>query len=116
MNTQITVRNMLEMMESGLPFSLTYVTYDSQRKKGGRLITYHEAELLQADEPTPGRQLTKLEETQKRTEDLRTGRDPRHQKWYTRNIRILQNGHRTGVIQKIHPPLVVLFNEKTVVA
>lgn len=116
MSSQITVRDMLEQMETGLPFSIAYVTYDAQRRKGGQIVRYEEAQLLQADEDQEGRPRTRLEEARHRTIQIKEKRDPRHQRWYTRNIRILQAGHKTSLIKKIHPPLVFLFNDQIVVA
>jgi len=114
---QITVRDMLEQMETGMPFSLTYVTYDHNRRKGGKLISYMEAKLAKHDEiAKKNRGRTTVEDTRARKQRIKEGRDPRHQKWYTRNITILQNGTTTSLIKKIHPPLVTIFNNQIVVA
>ena len=42
-------------------------------------------------------------------------RNPRHRRWYTRNICLLQNGVLTSIIRKIHPPLILEFNGQIVV-
>jgi hypothetical protein len=113
---QITVKDMLEEMELGQPFSLQYVTFDMRRRKGGRIITHHEARLLQKDDQKATRARTKMEDDIERAALIKAGRDPRHMKWYTRNIVLLQDGVPTSVVLKIHPPLVLLFNEMIVVA
>jgi len=118
---QITVRDMLAAMETGSPFSITYVTYDRQRKRGGRIEQYSEAVLLQRpeDSPTPPagsgpRPPTEIERKRMQLEQLR--KNPNHGKWYTRNIQLMVNGHPTGQTRKIHPPLVIYFNDQIVVA
>lgn len=116
---QITVKDMLAQMETGKVFSLTFVTYDRRRKRGGSIEDIAEAVLLQHD-PTAtneifaNRPATPHEKKVQQLAELR--RAPDHHKWYTRNIRLLVNGHPTGEIRKIHPPLVTRFNQKTVVA
>lgn len=114
---QITERDMLAQMESGQPFAITVITFDEQRKRGGEIVEYPEVQLVQAEKKaisTVKRSLTPEELRRMRAADNPDGRDPNHQHWYTRNVRVLQNGHPTGIIRKIHPPLVVLFNSKLV--
>lgn len=115
---QITVRDMLSEMETGAVFSLTFVTYDRKRKRGGRIEEIAQAVLLKHDPKATndifaGRPATPREQKVQQLAELR--RAPQHHKWYTRNIRLLVNGHPTGEIRKIHPPLVALFNQKIVV-
>ncbi|PHN06942.1 hypothetical protein CRP01_09000 [Flavilitoribacter nigricans DSM 23189 = NBRC 102662] len=110
---------MLATMETGRPFSLTFVTYDRKRKCGGRIEDIAEAVLLHRDPESTtdtfaNRPATPHEKKVQQLAELR--RDPGHRKWYTRNIRLLVNGHPTGEIRKIHPPLVAIFNQKIVVA
>jgi len=114
---QITVKDMLLEMESGAPFSMTVVSYNARHKEGGKVIEYAEAVLLstQPREGAAGRGATQVEEWQGRKEAAKR-KAPNHRKWYTRNIRVLQNGHPTAIVRKVHPPLVILFNQKIVVA
>lgn len=114
---QITVKDMLLEMETGAPFSMTVVSYNAKHKEGGKVIEYGEAVLLSTEKKptTAGRPLTPHEELGYRKEAAKR-KAPNHRRWYTRNIRVLQNGHPTAIIRKIHPPLVILFNEKIVVA
>ena len=116
---QITVRDMLAQMETGALFSISYLTYDRQRKRGGRVEQYSEAVLLRRPEertaPTAGeRTPTTIERKRKQLAQLR--RNPQHHRWYTRNIQLLVDGHPTSQHRKIHPPLVILFNSQIVVA
>jgi hypothetical protein len=117
---QITVKEMLAEMELGQVFSLTYVTFDMRRRKGGKLHTLYEARLLGASDEEraakAGRSSTKLEDDLERTALIKAGRDPRHMKWYTRNLRVMQDGLPTSLILKIHPPLVITYNNMIVVA
>lgn len=108
-----TIRDILDYMESGQVFSLTCVAYDRKRKRGGALKEYPEAVLLHiADEvevaQDAGRPLTSMEKTRMKIENVR--RSPRHGTHFTRNIRILQQGVPTGIVEKIHVPLIVKFN------
>lgn len=121
MKTIITIKEMLEYMSAGKAFALTYITYNRQRRKGGQIRNISEAVLLQEDQTDEGglnlrkgRAPTTVEEMQARIAKART-RDPNHQHWYTRNIRILQDGHPTSLIKKVHPPLVIEFCGYTVV-
>jgi hypothetical protein len=110
----ITVKQALFNMKTGEVFSLRVVSYDRKRKKGGEIDEYHEAVLLREAEYTdmkPARAMTPIEAMKTRLDR----RDPNHQDFKTANIRILQNGHPTSLIKKIHLPLLVEFNGKTVV-
>ena len=116
---QITVKAMLAAMETGDPFSVVYVTHDRKRRKGGRIHRIPEAVLLQQDPNLAAgtfahRPATPNERKIMELNELR--RAPHHQKWYTRNIRLLMNGYPTSEIRKLHPPLVILFNNLIVVA
>lgn len=110
-NEIITIREMLDYMQVGGVFSLTVVSYDRKRKRGGQVKQYAEARLLGAEENKPkrSRKATLLEAR------ALAPKHPDHLGNYTRNIRLMQNGADTSLIRKIHPPLVVTFNNKTVV-
>jgi len=113
-----TIKEMLAEFKTGNTFSLVCVSYNRKKKSGGKLITYEEAQLLQkAQRPEePQRAATALEE--KRTavqEALAVTKNPSHREWYTRNIRILQDGVPTTIVRKIHPALVIKFNNQPVV-
>ena len=110
---QITVRDMIRYMESGAAFSLIYITFDDRRNKGGKVLAFREAMLLQHSPRQGERQATTKEAKQEELKNLR--KDPHHGRWYTRNIRLLVNGFPSSVVKKIHPPLVVVFNHQIVV-
>ena len=106
MNT-ITLLDMLKEMETGAVFSLTLIRYDRKRKTGGQVVTYDEARLYQ-----PAQKSTSSVNAH-RMAAIKTSRRPNHGQWFTRNIQLLQDGYPIDMIRKIHPPLVVTFNGKT---
>lgn len=119
MSSYITERDMLEYMETGKPFSLTFVTYDRKRKTGGKPQRYAEAILVQPKKEAAAAARRSLTPAEARAAEHRERNerraDPNHRSWYTRNIRILQDGQATTIVRKIHPPLVLEFNKKRVV-
>jgi hypothetical protein len=120
MSSYITERDMLAYMETGKAFSLSCVSYDRKRKTGGKVVQYAEAILVQAKKEAKANARRSLTPTEKRDIEARTAhqgpsKNPHHRKFYTRNIRILQDGHPTSIQRKIHPPLVIEFNGKRVI-
>lgn len=116
----IEVQQMLREMETGIIFNIIYVTYDRQRKKGGKVITHQEAKLhraadaLAASAEVHQRPLSIAEKTAL-LQSASTTRSPHHGEHYTRNVVLMQHGHTTSQIRKIHIPLVVKFQGKIVV-
>jgi len=109
----ITLKQMLEVMQSGESFSCVVVSFDRRRKKGGRVLEYAEARLY---DPREKQHATRGQtRREKLRAQLRSKRAPQHGKYFTRNIQLMVNGHPTGEIRKIHPPLVVRFNDQTVI-
>jgi len=111
----IPIKDVLEKMHSGEAFSLKVVTYDRRRRaKSGKIVEYPEARLVWGDGGT-GR-ARKNERAPTALELALSGagvedkRSPNHAGWYTRNIRLYQNGLETEAIRKIHPPLIIEFN------
>lgn len=116
-NEVITVGQMLKQMETGIRFSIKVVSYDRKRKLGGEVKEYPEACLVMADKEKLERGRPKTAEEQEREgQMLGAEKKPSHYLWYTRNIRLMQAGTPTALIRKIHPPLVVEFNGKKVIA
>ncbi|MCB0597766.1 MAG: hypothetical protein KDD28_27050 [Phaeodactylibacter sp.] len=111
-----TYQDILEYMATGQPFSLQYVTFDRRRKKGGALKYISEAILVQAEkeakkvERKTHRPLT-LQEVERLTA---ISRKPNHGYWFTRNIRIVEHGHPTSLIRKVHIILITEFNGQPV--
>lgn len=96
-------------METGEVFSCKVVSYDRKRKKGGEIMEYAEAILVQnTKKESKARPKTLREQQVERLTEIKKA--PNHREWYTRNIQLLQNGHPTSLIKKIHPPLIVEFN------
>jgi hypothetical protein len=115
----ISIRELLAHMEHGQPFSIEVVSYDRQKGTGGKIHIYEEAVLLtEATRGTYlGRELTESERSVSASvadQELIVPKNPNHYFNYTRNIRILQDGHPTNIIKKVHPPLILKFNGKTV--
>lgn len=109
MDRLITTKKMLEIMETGATFSMRWVTYDRKRRKGGRILEVKEARLTQPKRKRErGRPLTHIEKK-------KIFKVANHRKWYTRNIVVLHKGEETSEVVKFHPPLVIEFNNFTVI-
>ena len=109
----ITLKAMLEQMQSGEHFTCTVISYDKRRKKGGTVIEYGEARLYEPSaEQAATRAATEVERLRQRLSSH--SRKPSHGKHFTRNIQLCVEGHPTSDIRKIHPPLVIKFNDQIV--
>lgn len=109
-----TFKRISDWMNAGKLFTLQVVSYDRKRRTGGD-VQYYEGRLVQANSDNArGRSLTQVERLQARLDDA-LPRDPQHRKWHTRNIRLYANGQPTGIIKKIHLPLIIQFNGEDVV-
>lgn len=96
--------NALNQMEEGNPFSVSFVTLDQNRKKGGDIISLEKCllALLDTDEKTK-----KGFEVVANKSDFK--KKPNHYEHATRNV-VLENGH----IKKIHIRLMLTFNGQKV--
>jgi len=135
----ISIKQMLSYMATGDLFSISYVTFDKQRKKGGRIEEFVQARLLmpkanrtdtmhgvENDQEASsavastkvGRPLTAHEQNLQIIAQANsdTARKPNHSQHHTRNIQIFQEGKPTSLIRKVHYPLVLTFNDAVVVA
>lgn len=110
----ITIAACLQHMQAGKPFTVTFLTYDRNRKRGGQLRTVR-AKLLQKEKVEFAGSEREFTETEKKLGQLDGSKRPNHQKWYTRNIVQLVDGHESSIIIKVHPPLFHEFEGKTVV-
>lgn len=122
MDNIITISDCLKRLEAGEMVFLEVYQYDRKRKKGGKIESF-DCVLLKNE----GNQISEdgvmiigrvgVENTVDEGNPdkigegvLRDKRNPNHRKFYTRNVRILINGHPSGVVYKIHPPLIRSFN------
>jgi hypothetical protein len=112
----ISIKEALAYMESGKIFSCKVVSYNRKSDKGGEIKHYPEALLLRQVEETQtnDRPMTTIERLQAKIEMPKLHKNPNHHIHFTRNIRDVQDGHPTGIIYKIHPPLLLEFNGLTV--
>lgn len=107
---QISIKDALAFMDTGQIFSCKVVKYNMQKQEGGDVFDVDEAILLKAPQKKTSRTMTAAEKTELKK------RTPNHRKWFTRNIVLCQNGHPMELFKrKIHPPLMIEFNGKTVV-
>ena len=111
----ISIKQCLEIMHSGAHFSLKVVQYDKRRvEKRGKVLDVPCAELVWGDGGTDKkermeRQPTHLERALMGPSSI-DRRDPNHSAHFTRNIRVVLDGHQTEAIYKIHPALIIEFN------
>lgn len=89
-------------MNSGLPFSITYVTWDKQRGRGGAVKSILQA-VKHYKEDTDGKK-----QTMDTKELVYSIRNPRHFHNSTVNIRVTAAGHAD--IRKVHYQLIRRFN------
>lgn len=114
MSDVITISDCMKRLEAGEDATLEVWTYDRKRKKGGDIETLTCRLATGVEKPTTiaGRELTEAERRPDDTDSdtLHIARKPNHSEHYTRNVRIVANGHPTSVLFKIHPPLIKSFN------
>lgn len=113
--SEITIKDCLKRLESGETVDLEVWQYDRKRKKGGDVDSFSCQLLTGIEQQTVvGRHLTEAEKIAAGPDDVdddaHISRKPNHTDWYTRNVRIVVNGHPTSVIRKIHPPLIKSLN------
>lgn len=101
----ISLKDVLDFMDSGEPFSIAFITCDQKKEKAGELITVDRARKHNWMSPDERRKLEKLQ-----PESQILKKNPRHYENSTRNIMILVNRE----IRKIHIRLIRKFNGKTV--
>lgn len=97
----ITLKEAIEMMDSGAYFSIDFVTADMRRGTGGEWIH------LPRCRKNPRQ--TKAEKEAEKMRVLRPKRDPRHYENSTRNL-LLANGE----IRKVHLRLIRKINGRVV--
>jgi hypothetical protein len=97
--------DVIEYMDSGQPFSLSFVSCDKKRKKAGEWVEIKSAVKFMALDKN---RQTAIEVTQPIFKGL--SKNPHHFENATRNIK-LQNGQ----LRKIHIRLIRVFNNKKVI-
>jgi hypothetical protein len=108
----ITLREVLaEMEKREIPFSVTFITLDLKRDKGGDIVTIENGMLSGKGNEVKlstkaVNQLMKFDDY----EHSRNSKRPNHYENRTRNIRILG----TSQIRKLHIRLITEFNGKKV--
>ena len=108
----ISFRQILEYMQSGQVFELELVSYDRKKMDKSGAILHYRGILLQE------KKTEKSEEDLAVQQRISSGKrkKPNHYKWYTRNIRIITSDNfQTEIVRKIHIPLIISFNNQTVV-
>jgi hypothetical protein len=101
----ISLKEVLETMDAGQPFSIAFVTCDQRKQTGGQLIEIEKA--YKSGHIFP--------EERKRMQDIQPasqmiGKAPNHYQNSTRNLLIAKNSE----IRKVHIRLIRKFNGKTV--
>jgi hypothetical protein len=112
---EIRISDCLKRLEGGETIDLEVWQYDSKRKKGGDIDRFSCQLLTGIEHQTvSGRPLTESEKVEAGSDDIDDNtlhhRKPNHSKWYTRNVRIVVNGHPSSIIRKIHPLLIKSLN------
>lgn len=102
MEATITIKEMLEFMDSARPFDITYVTADRRKGTGGQLVSVTRARKTG----------TMAKDGQKLTASVikAASRLPNHSEHFTRNIVL-----KDRTVKKIHPDLVTRFNGRKVI-
>jgi hypothetical protein len=108
----ITMKEMLNEMDTGRPFSVSFVTYDKQRKTGGKIRMIREA-VINAQPKSTDKKSGKSKPPDQRVRVDR--RNPHHYDHSTRSIRLVVNGCKTSTIKKLHIFLVLTFNERKLI-
>ena len=99
----ITLKEMITVMDTGMPFSIGFRTCNKQKDTGGEWIAIDKARKY--DAPTRGQQATLFH-----TSTTNQQRNPRHYENSTRNICAMASGE----IIKVHLRLIRRFNNKQV--
>jgi hypothetical protein len=100
----IHLNDAITSMREGIPFSISFVTLDENRKKGGNIISLQKCLLASLDNDK--KKETGFEVIANKTDFKKKAN---HYEHATRNL-LLENGH----IKKFHIRLMLYFNDKKV--
>ena len=104
MSSTITLQQVLFQMDSGNPFSISFVTADNKKNEGGEWIDIAQA---YKHEFVTRRQMNEAQKYQPKSNVL--SKNPNHYANSTRNIRL-----PNGEIRKLHIRLITKFNNQIV--
>ncbi len=99
---------MLELMDSGLPFDITYVTADVKKGTGGKLVSIRKCTKT-GYKAKDGTKLTAATLRKLKGESIIADKNPNHFGNFTRNIVIPGQEVRT-----VHIDLITRFNGKKI--
>lgn len=111
MNSVITLKEAVALIDRGETFAATVCSLDHKRKaKNGRRLHYTQMRVVSAvGERPPSRPATQNEHLRN------SSRAHNHQQNHTRNCVLLQDGFPTSIIKKIHLPLLEVVNGRQIV-
>jgi len=99
----INLKEALDILESGQPFDVVFVSWDKKRKTGGLVKQYKgiidKKMPKETHDPLPQKVL----------------KNPRHYEHVTRAFKVVVNDVVTGTIKKFHLPLLLYVDGKKVV-
>lgn len=97
----VSIQEILEHMDAGLPFSMIYVKADRKRGTGGQMVSVERAHKSGHN----------LKDGQRVTPSAikKAAKNPNHSQHFTRNIVLPDREVRT-----VHPDLIITFNGKEV--
>jgi hypothetical protein len=117
MENTIALRECIDWMNSGLPFSFKCCSYDEKRpKKSGKWITAGEALCLIADKNKSEEEGEdeNITESEGKEVEKPSKRSPNHRYFFTRNVRLCVGSKPVGLPIKIHLDLLIRFNGRKV--
>ena len=105
MRDTISLREATRIIDAGEVFTCTCVKYDRKRQTGGQLfeITAQLAKIATDRGDTP---IEAAEAKERKAQN--------HHVNFTRNVALVVDDIQTALIRKIHPPLMLTFNNKIV--
>ena len=130
----ITLRNAIDLIQSGQLFAFKAVTFDEKRKKGGKFIEHRQARIFgkfEGDTSVDFKAAFEVANPQKTGFDTQNAtletqnpkntegsekipRNPHHSLFMTRNVQVYADGRPTSRKLKIHLDLLVRVDGKRV--
>jgi hypothetical protein len=107
MEQEITIKQLLEEMTAGRPFSLSFVTANKQKGTGGRIMSVTGALLSGYNLPSGTRMTAAV--MNKEIDQVKAGRCPNHRDHFTRNLLLPDK-----TLITVHIDLITRFNGKKI--